>query len=419
MHRFAQAPSSPIRYLAVLLSLALVAPFGVAKSATLEVWIVNWNENTHALFESKLIPAFQQRWPGVDVNVTWTSWSNHRERLTVAIAAGVGPDVFQVGGSDTGWIAANQLAQPLTRYFDAWEHRDAVPSGIVASMTRDGEVWSVPYIAAPRTLVYLRDTFEVVGMDPDAPPSTWAEIMDVVRKFMLKEGDKLARIGLQLTLSGTNVFETWSPFLQQAGGRVATESLEPAFVSEEGVASLEFYRDLVLMQELHVFGTGGLSFWNNEIGMLISNSSTITNGLNQGLITFEDVVIAPPPLNKKRVATVFTDPLTISSTTQNPDLAWAFIEFLLEPENLAAYNETFGFVPPLISALDTEYVQTNPIVQAYGNVIQYAHEIPALAEYFDIRSAISVDLTEAVNGRLPVRTALEQAAAKWRALRTE
>lgn len=419
MQRFAQVTFTPIPCFVVLLLLALAVPSGAVWGATLDVWIVNWNQNTQELFESQLIPAFKERRPGVDVNMTWTSWSNHRERLTVAIAAGVGPDVFQVGGSDTGWIASNQLAQPITRYFNMWEHRGAVPPGIVASMTRDGEIWSVPYIAAPRTLVYLRDTFQMAGLDSESPPSTWDEIIDVVRKFMRKEGDKLARIGLQLTLTGTNVFETWSPFLQQAGGRVATESLEPAFLSEEGIASLEFYRDLVLMQELHVFGTGGLSFWNNEIGMLISNSGTITNGLNEGLITPEDVVIAPPPLKEKRVATVFTDPLTISSTTEKPDLAWAFIEFLMEPENLTAYNETFGFVPPLISALDTEYVRTNPIVQAYGNVIQYAHEIPALAEYFEIRSAISEDLTEAVNGRLPVRTALEQAAAKWRALRTE
>lgn len=405
-----------------LITAGVVMTWGVgpALGATLEVWMATTRFETQELLRNKLVPEFEARHPGVEVNILWSSdWNVYRDRILTSTAAGVGPDVFQVGGADTGWLVTNNLAYPLTRYFETWEQRHAVPPGIIESVTRDGDIWSIPFIAAPRTIIYLRETFAVAGLDPDTPPDTWEDVRDAVQKLTLKHDDRLTRLGIDLVLSGNNVFETWSPMLQQAGGSVATPDLEPAFVSPEGIASLEFYRDLVQSQELHVYGKSGLSFWNNTIGMLISNPVAVADAFRQGLATEEDVVVALPPRNVKRSATVFTDPLSISSTSKQPDLAWEFIAFLMEPDNLAAYNETFGFVPPLITALETDYVQTSPLVREFSRILEFAHVIPPLGEYFEIRAAITEDLAAAVTGRLPVPTALEQAASKWRAIRSE
>ena len=62
-----------------------------------------------------------------------------------------------------------------------------------ANATVDGELYGVPYQNSTALLYYNKDHFKEVGLDPEKPPQTWAELVEDARK-LTKDG----RYGFQL-----------------------------------------------------------------------------------------------------------------------------------------------------------------------------------------------------------------------------
>ncbi len=91
-----------------------------------------------------------------------------------------------------------------------------------------------------------------------------------------------------------------------------------------------------------------------------------------------NVGFAPPPRRKQRVVTVYTDWLAMSPQSQHKELAWELMTFLLEPDNLAAYDSTMFFIPPRRSvAKSAKFMRENPQLQDFANLMdKYGRSLP-------------------------------------------
>jgi sn-glycerol 3-phosphate transport system substrate-binding protein len=401
-------------YIVLFLCMAMIMT-GTGAGRELEVWIVDWDASlTPPVFQELIEPAFRARFPDVKLNVIFQSWSGYREKLLVAVAGGVSPDVFQVGGADTVWAVHNSLCLPLTQFYERWPQAKELPEAIKENSFYQGHYWSVPTLAAPRPLLYLRSAFEEAGLDPERPPTTWEELLDTAKRLLRNDGTRITRLGLSVPTSGTNVQEFWLPFLEQAGGRLVDDSGRPDFNTEPGVESLSFY--VSLYKEQYQTGlpiAGGLSLANKGVGMEIANLIGLIGQVRTGAIAAEDLVVALPTQRIKRAATVFADPLMVAADTDQLEAALGFLEVLMEPDNLAAYNASMGFIPPLRSALQTPYVKNDPLLVAAGAVLMYGHTIPKLHDYFDKRTMLSALLEKAIRGEVSPQATLAEAERLW------
>ena len=66
-------------------------------------------------------------------------------------------------------------------------------------------VWSLPTATLVRAMLYRKDVFQQAGLDPEDPPETWDELVEVTRKINALDG----KVGMLLD-GGTNV--SWSVY---------------------------------------------------------------------------------------------------------------------------------------------------------------------------------------------------------------
>jgi multiple sugar transport system substrate-binding protein len=161
-----------------------------------------------------LVAEFEKSHPGLHVHMSYASNDlTSSQKLFLAIAGGVGPDVTFVDGQQLSeWAARGALAD-LTNDFNK--------SGLKASdfwgprwkeSTFRGHVFALPWGADPNfALVWNKDMFRKAGLDPDKPPRTIADL-DRMNDILTKVNSQgsITQIGLNpWEWDGANGLFTW------------------------------------------------------------------------------------------------------------------------------------------------------------------------------------------------------------------
>src|SRR5690606_24659525 len=110
------------------------------------------------------------------------------------------------------------------------------------------------------------------------------------------------------------------------------------------VEALEFMQDLIY--EDQVSTPGGSSFVRGASAMVYEAAWHMVPSLNPSL---EDLAVGLPR-QVNQTTQVHINKFAISSTSQHPELAWEWIAFIMEPENLALVTSNS---PRLTSRLTT------------------------------------------------------------------
>jgi ABC-type glycerol-3-phosphate transport system substrate-binding protein len=100
----------------------------------------------------------------------------------------------------------------------------------------------------------------------------------------------------------------------------------------------------------------------------------------------------------------------MSPESRHKDLAWELMTFLMEPENLAAYNSTLFFIPPRRSAVQAaDFMKQNPHLQQFVSLMdRYGRSLPAIPEWFEIRTGLQSAISAAIYGTKTPEQALRE-----------
>ncbi|HEY3412609.1 MAG TPA: sugar ABC transporter substrate-binding protein [Armatimonadota bacterium] len=384
----------------------------------ISLWIVDWNQDTKDLLDKQILPAFEREHK-VDVRVQYLDWGHLDEKLTISFAGGVQPDVFQLGAEYVGSMAYRRQAMELDDLVKDWpETGDFIPSAW-STVCADNHVYGVPYLSAPRALVYRKDLYRKAGLP--FPPKTWAEWAKAGSILSEKnERGSLTRAGINLS-AGVN-WTTFITLLWQNGGDVLTaDGRHAAFNSPQGVEALQFLCDLY--GKYNVCPREGIPsssvsvplFAAGQAAQEMNNQFAIKNVLKYAReFSIKDVAVDVAPARdatKKPVVTVWTDWLAISADTQKKDLSWALVKHLTRPDNLIKYNETQYFLPPIRSAANSDYVRNTPFMPKYLELMErYGRSLPPIPEWFEIRAGIKNAVDSAVYGTKTPKQALDDYA---------
>jgi ABC-type sugar transport system, periplasmic component len=178
--------------LLILATTASALAFSSVVSLAGEVtwWTPNFNEPR----ARELVEKFQAANPDITVNLEITTSDGLPQRVLTALQSGAAPDIIDV---QHGWVngyAQNGLVIPLDDVLQ--DREDYIPAAL-DYVTWDGKLWGIPYRIETHAVIYNRGHFTEVGLDPDSPPETWAELVDVATK-LTKEG----RSGFAITGGG-------------------------------------------------------------------------------------------------------------------------------------------------------------------------------------------------------------------------
>jgi len=175
----------------------------------------------------------------------------------LAIAGGVGPDVFSIYYQQTHSYIEQGFVAPVDEYLKTWEGSKAIPEQLWPVVTgRDAKRYGAIYTWPTLYLVYRRDLFEEAGLDPSRAPRNWDELYYYAMK--LSQPDKkvetaidpsagMGQMGFFLHSSGSWIF---SNYVWQAGGDIVQRLSDGSgrwkavFDTPEAAEALKYYKKL-------------------------------------------------------------------------------------------------------------------------------------------------------------------------------
>lgn len=128
----------------------------------------------------QLIDEFEADNPAIRIEPIGTPTGDIHVSVQAKAAAGDPPDVAQIGWSKFSFVLENLPYVPVEEIAgtDWAEHTDGILPEALAIGEHDGTVVGMPSIVSTPTLMYNADLFRAVGLDPDVPPTTWAQAKD-------------------------------------------------------------------------------------------------------------------------------------------------------------------------------------------------------------------------------------------------
>jgi multiple sugar transport system substrate-binding protein len=356
--------------------------------ADIKVMLVDYvKDKTDKWLEKEVVPAFQEKYPNVNVEFIYVTWGTLDETVQGYFAAGKGADIINLGSEYVSQYG-DRLA-PLNSYMDAWGELDQFVPATLDTVTWDGEVRGLPWLVAPRAVMCRTDILKEAGFD--APPATFDEAIEQAGKLTVVKGGALTREGF-LADGLLNNWQEYLNLINSLGGTLYNDDGTPNMDGPEAKAALEFMynRRKAILPDDTIAGlpeATGSRLATGEVGCQWGNlwGAPATNDALWDKITLS-AGFTDPEFNSEPTVQVFNDWLAVPAYSKNIEASVAFLQFLGSKENLNAYNEAFGSFPARKDAW-YGYVD-NPVMQKMGELMdQYGvgfADVRETAQFRDI-----------------------------------
>ena len=260
-----------ILLLSAALSGAAFSSVASAQKVTLDLW-AHWGSEQRRPTINKIVDTWNAKHPDVQVKYTFVPFDQIMTKTLASVAAGNPPDVVVIDIRTSKLRAAKNQASDLSK-LGADKLKDQFYQNLWQTGTYKGDQYALPFVTDSRFLYYNKDAFKEAGLDPNKPPTTWAELEADAKKLDKKSGPVYQRIGF-LPLYGNN-FEGW---VNNSGAATWDEDrVNPMLNTPAAVKTLDWLKgwyDRLGSRNVQAFrsGFGGGAqdpFISGKLGMVI------------------------------------------------------------------------------------------------------------------------------------------------------
>lgn len=279
----------------------------------------------------------------------------------LGIAGGVSPDVFRLYYFKMHTYIDQGFLLPMDKFIDTWEGEAEVPDQLWEVATgADGRRYGAVFTWPTNYLIYRRDLFRQVGLDPDRPPANWDELFEAAKRITRPDlrvatayNPEAGRGRYGLFLPFNSVYN-FSNFVWQADGEFIEKRddgrWEAIFNQEGGVKALEFYKKLAWtkwerggkrytgvirtgMGEAQGYRESKL-FAKGEVAMVIMGLHRLQDIVAENVVRLEDVGIAALPAGPGGTRASIVDGEVYCMASRLKDdparqrAAWEYIKFM-------------------------------------------------------------------------------------------
>ena len=393
----------------IALILTTLLTFGSAQDLTL--WHYWDGANGEVL--QRLIDQYEAENPGVTIEAVFTPGGELVSKLQTAIAGRQTPTMATSDLVAMPLLTSSGVLAPLDNYIaESGLDMSDYFEGPLAYGLRDSVRYSLPVSASNLGLFWNKAIFEEAGLDPNTPPQTWDELVEMSRTIKEETG----KWGYELfTQRGEGTSWQWQPFLWGEGGDVLTNDLsEPAFNSEAGQEALQFWVDLVNEYEVSPIAPWGL-FGRGEAAMVMDGSWMTQFFPMQ--VDFELGSAAfPHPEGGEAATNLGGEQMFIFEGDEaTKQAAWDFLEWFSSTPVQVEWDRGTGFMPVKASVAEDEgYVawvkNARPLLLPFVKSMAFAHARPPVERYPQLSDTLANYIVEALYERMTPQEALDAAA---------
>lgn len=406
--------------LAIMLSLVSISALADEPLKLTMYFPVNVGGSAAALID-KMTQDFNTENPDVQVKAVYTG--NYDDTVTAiqtAIQGGNAPDLFVSLATQRFTMADTQMAMPLDELIaqdpEGKQFVDDFIDGFMLDSYVDGAIYSIPFQRSTMVMFYNKDAFREVGLDPNAPPKNWTELVEYAQKLT---NDK--RYGVATALNSGSAQWGFTGFSLQnctnGVGLMSKDGKQVYFNTPENVEALQLWLDL---QNKYKVMAPGIVQWTDmptqflagEVAMIYHTTGNLTNIKNNAKFDFG---VAMLPAGRQPGAPTGGGNFYITNgiSKERQKAAWRFIKFCCSTERAAQWSIDTGYVATRESCYQTEllknYYKDFPEAKVAYEQLPYAQ--PELTTYAasEMWRILNDNIQAAVTGEMTAEEALATA----------
>lgn len=359
--------------------------------------------------------------PDVQVQAVYTG--NYDDTVTAiqtAIQGGNAPDLFVSLATQRFTMADTKMAMPLDDLIAADPEGQAFVDdfidGFMLDSYVDGSIYSIPFQRSTMVMFYNKDAFEEVGLDPEAPPTTWGEMVEYAQKLTNEN-----RYGVGIALNSGSAQWAFTGFSLQnctnGVGLMSADGKEVYFNTPKNIEALQLWLDL---QNKYMCMAPGIVQWTDlptqflagEVAMIYHTTGNLTNIRNNATFDF-GVCFLPAGRQYGAPTGGGNFYITNGISEERQKAAWEFIKFCCSTERAAQWSIDTGYVATRESCYETQLLKDYyaDFPQALVAYEQLPYAQPELTTYSaaEMWRILNDNIQAAVTGEMTAAEALEAA----------
>ena len=372
------------------------------------------------------VAKFEEANPDIDVNAVYSG--NYNDTTTKALTAAKSsapPAVAVLLATDIFTLIDEDVVEPVDTYVKTDEDKAWVEGFMPAflkSAQVDGNLWSIPFQRSTAVLYYNKDAFAEAGLDPEAYPKTWDEMVADGKAVLKKDASgQVTRWGVGIPGNIGSSQWLFGALVAQNGARLANEEGTETYLTDPKVIeALQFWVDLSSKDGIHPagiqeWGTTPQDFLEQRIAMIWTTTGNLTNIRKNASFKFG---LAPYPGNPKPASVLGGGNFYIfkGAPDDQKEAAFKLIKFLTSDEILADWGIQTGYIAPRDGSWETpalkEYAANVPEILVAKN--QIPDSVPEFSAHENARTTkvLNDAIAAALTGTKSAEQALTDAQAE-------
>lgn len=341
----------------------------------------------------KMTDDYMAQNPDVAISAVYSgSYADTTTRAITASRGGNPPQLAILLSVDLFTLLDEELILPWDDFIPAAE-QEAFFGGFFASFMRnsqtEGKTWGIPFQRSTPVMYYNKEAFAAAGLDPETPPATWDELVEMGQTLTLRDaGGTVTQWGVRIPSSG---FPSWlfTGLVASNGqdGLANDAGTEVYFNTPEVIGALEYLVSLaddhgVMEPGILDWGATPQAFMDGQVAIAWTTTGNLTNIRTNAPFDFG---VALLPANERRGAPTGGGNFYLfdGSSDEQAQAAVDFVRWATEPEQAAKWSIDTGYVAPRADTWETDvmkaYAQDVPGALVARDQLEYA--VPELATF--------------------------------------
>ncbi|NBC33984.1 MAG: extracellular solute-binding protein [Alphaproteobacteria bacterium] len=365
-----------------------------------------------------IVADFEEANPDIDVNAIYAgNYDDTRIRALAALQSGEPAQLAVMFSIDAYDLIEQDLIVPFDDLVETEEERawlDGFYPALMANGTIEGHIWGVPFQRSTIVAYYNKDMFRAAGLDPEQPPATWDEMVEMSRALTDED-----TYGLMIPSTGYPYWMFQALAIQNGMELMSDDGLTTYFDDPAVVEALEFWRSLsvehgVMPEGTVEWGTLRQAFLEGQTAMMWHSTGNLTAVRDNATFDFG---VAMLPANERRGSPtgggnfyIFQD-----ASEEEQQAALELIKFMTSPEQAARWSIATGYMGVSPAAYETEalraYVEEFPPALVARDQLEHAVAEFSTFETARVREGLNNAIQAALTGEETPAEALAEAQA--------
>ncbi len=309
-----------------------------------------------------MVARFEKDHPGIKVKPVYAgNYDDTRTKALTALRAGQPVQLSVLFSIDLFELIDQDTIVPFEEVATSPEDKAWLKSfypALMANSITSGKTWGIPFQRSTIVLYYNKDAFKEAGLDPNKPPATWAEMIEMSKKLVKKDAaGNVTRWGIKVPSTG---YPYWmfQAFAIQSGQELMNQAGNETYFDKPSVIeALQYWADLsrkhgVMPAGAVEWGTLRQDFLEGSTAMMWHTTGNLTPVRQAAKFNFG---VAMLPASKRLGSPTGGGNFYIfkKATTEERKAALAFIKWMTAPELTAEWSIATGYVATRPDAYET------------------------------------------------------------------